>query len=83
MSAARQQGQSMAGFLVASMFILVPTFIALSFLAKTGDMKFRAHEASRYSAWEKPCGMVAKVTPKGIRNWAGKCATGSSAAPRL
>ena len=53
MSAARQQGQSMAGFLVASMFILVPTFIALSFLAKTGDMKFRAHEASRYSAWEK------------------------------
>ncbi|MBM1142575.1 hypothetical protein GN155_002210 [Alcanivorax sp. ZXX171] len=53
MSAARQGGQSMAGFLVASMFILVPTFIGLGFLAKTGEMKFRAQEASRYSAWEK------------------------------
>ncbi len=53
MSGARQRGQSMAGFLVASLFILVPTFIAISFLAKTGDMKFRAQEASRYSAWEK------------------------------
>ncbi len=53
MKAARQRGQSMVGFLVSSLFILVPTFIALSFLAKTGDMKFRAQEASRYSAWEK------------------------------
>ncbi|EKF73871.1 hypothetical protein A11A3_11698 [Alcanivorax hongdengensis A-11-3] len=53
MRAARQTGQSMVGFLVASMFILIPAFIGLSFLAKTGDMKFRADEASRYSAWEK------------------------------
>lgn len=48
-----QQGQSVAGFLVASVFILVPAFIGLTFLAKTGDMKFRAQEASRYAAWEK------------------------------
>lgn len=43
----------MAGFLVAATFILVPAFIALSLLAKTGDMKFRAQEASRYAAWEQ------------------------------
>ena len=48
-----QSGQSLAGFLVAATFILVPTFIALSLLAKTGEMKFRAQEASRYAAWEK------------------------------
>lgn len=43
----------MAGFLVAATFILLPAFIALTLLAKTGDMKFRAQEASRYAAWEK------------------------------
>lgn len=49
----RQKGQSVAGFLVASVFILVPAFIGMTFLAKIGDMKFRAQEASRYAAWEK------------------------------
>ncbi|MFC6329434.1 hypothetical protein [Alloalcanivorax gelatiniphagus] len=48
-----QRGQSMAGFLVSAAFILLPAFIALSLLAKTGDMTFRAREASRYAAWEK------------------------------
>ena len=49
----RQKGQSVVGFLVASVFILVPAFIGMTFLAKIGDMKFRVQEASRYAAWEK------------------------------
>lgn len=49
----RQKGQSLAGFLVVAIFVLVPTFIGLTYLAKTGELRHRSYEAARYSAWEK------------------------------
>lgn len=49
----RQKGQSLAGFLVVAVFVLVPTFIGLTYLAKTGELRHRSYEAARYSAWEK------------------------------
>lgn len=47
------RGQSLVGFLVATIFVLVPAFIGVSYLAKAGELRHKTYEAARYSAWEK------------------------------
>lgn len=49
----QQKGQSLASFLVVAVFVLIPAFIGLTYLAKTGELRHRSYEAARYSAWEK------------------------------
>ena len=49
----KMTGQSLVGFLVATIFVLVPAFIGVSYLAKAGELRHKTYEAARYSAWEK------------------------------
>ena len=52
-SCKRQSGQSLAGFLVLSTFVLVPFFIGMTYVAKVGETQNRLHEAARYGSWER------------------------------
>jgi len=47
------KGQGMVGLLVASIFVLVPMVINITYLAKVSEAKHKLYEASRYSAWER------------------------------
>jgi len=47
------KGQGMVGLLVASIFVLVPMAIGITYLAKVSEAKHKLYEASRYSAWER------------------------------
>lgn len=49
----KQSGQGMASFIVATVFVLVPIFLGLNYLAKLGDLKHKTHEATRYAVWER------------------------------
>jgi len=84
----QQKGQSLAGFLVVAVFVLVPTFIGLTYLAKTGELRHRSYEAARYSAWEKTAwpdngGSHAKSADRVIDSKNDGKSAGSTAAGRL
>jgi hypothetical protein len=49
----RHHGQAMVEFLVATMFVLIPLFIAVTALAKLGDVQHTTTMAARYAAWER------------------------------
>lgn len=49
----KQSGQGMASFVVAAVFVLVPIFLGLNYLAKLGDLKHKTYEATRYAVWER------------------------------
>ncbi|MET0323188.1 MAG: hypothetical protein ABW069_20895 [Duganella sp.] len=52
-SKARQHGQAMVEFLAAALFVLIPLFIAVTALAKLGDVQHTTTMAARYAAWER------------------------------
>lgn len=50
--APRQRGQAMSEFIIA-LVVLVPIFLAVSYLGRYGDLKQRAQQASRYAAFQR------------------------------
>ena len=49
----KQSGQGMVSFIVATVFVLIPVFLGLNYLARLGDLKHKTHEATRYATWER------------------------------
>lgn len=47
-----QRGQAMAEFIIA-LAVLVPMFLAVSYLGRYGDLQQRAQQASRYAAFQR------------------------------
>jgi hypothetical protein len=47
-----QRGQAMSEFIIALM-VLVPVFLAVSYLGRYGDLQQRAQQASRYAAFQR------------------------------
>lgn len=48
-----QKGQGIAGFIVGASFFLIPSMLALNYLAKVGDGRHHQYQAARYAAWER------------------------------
>lgn len=47
-----QRGQAMSEFIIA-LVVLVPVFLAVSYLGRYGDLQQRAQQASRYAAFQR------------------------------
>lgn len=47
-----QRGQAMSEFIIA-LAVLVPTFLAITYLGRYGDLQQRAQQASRYAAFQR------------------------------
>ncbi|MFG6412608.1 TadE family protein [Roseateles sp. DC23W] len=48
----RQRGQAMAEFIIA-LAVLVPMYLAVSYLGRYGDLQQRAQQASRYASFQR------------------------------
>ena len=49
----KQRGQGLVGFIVAGVFVLVPTILAVNYMARVGDAKYKNLQAARYATWER------------------------------
>tara|TARA_R110001592_G_C13189889_1_gene752290 strand:+ start:2967 stop:3752 length:786 start_codon:yes stop_codon:yes gene_type:complete len=49
----KESGQAVIELLVASIFLLVPMAIGMSYIAKVGHTQHKLHEAARYASFEK------------------------------
>lgn len=53
MTARMQTGQSIIGFLVTMMFMVVPMVLGINYVMRIGDAKHKTYEAARYAVWER------------------------------
>lgn len=48
-----ERGAALVEFVVISIFVLVPMYLAVQAIAKLGDVRSAAQSAARYAAWER------------------------------
>lgn len=53
MTARMQTGQSIVGFLITMMFMVVPMVLGINYVMRVGDAKHKTYEAARYAVWER------------------------------